>query len=160
MVHKALKHHLKNVLDKGFSIAIVADGASSFAYSVGLAAHGLPDVIVCLPDPRKAAVTVSHYAHHVIEKNQFYGRSTDLFDNIDGGDLPVYVKPLHHTEELMAHVGLAFFFYEEYPRLIKQGHDPDFVQLLVADANNHLPFEEGYNHTRLPQKEFIGLMVA
>lgn len=148
---------VKNKIDKfGVFIQGVSCNEDSFAYTIGMAKHGLPDAIVFCPDHKAAHLVLNLYAEHVRQHGQFYGKSNELLIGSNGAEMPVYVSALSQTIELQdEYVVQAFNFYTAYMDIIKS-HDIEFVQLMIPDKFGNLPNEPAYKQFIQPQKVLLG----
>lgn len=150
--------HYSNIEKYGLSVQCVGGGDDGFAYTIGLAKHGLPDAIITCADPRAVKMVLNLYYEYVTNEGMFYGRNTDLIVGKDGSVLPVYVKPLDGSSELASYVAQALNVYQAYPQLLKG--KLEFVQLMIPDVSGLLPFEEGYSQEKMPQAILNGSMIS
>lgn len=125
-------------------------GTPEFSYSVGRANIGQPDILIYSTDT-KACQWIINMLHEDFSKNGLrLGFINDLTQDANGADLPLYVAEIRRSKTLLnEYVVQAERFYKANPDYVKE--PVCYIQVLWADNNKLLPFQNGYNHSKYHQ---------
>lgn len=117
-------------------------GTPSYAYTVGLSAKGLPELLMVTEGPPTAVVVLNETAQRLAngEAIPLNVRLTDILDGADAMLIPTY--------EARAHT----YLHEARARY------PDFQawQLVWTDPAGHFPWEPDYAARFIPKQPVLG----
>jgi hypothetical protein len=141
---KSIKHIEQQKTKCGFAVAggLAANGVS-YAYTIGMVAHGLPELIVIGPDFIMCGALAHEAAHKFIEE----GRPADeeVFDMHESN---FALKAVTQHEIIQDMAPVAF----QYNATLKP---EQFAQLVLADENNLLPWQPGFNFDEAPHQTLL-----
>lgn len=136
--------------ERGFAIT----GTGFPWYTVGMAEHGLPDIIFSIPSQDMVINVLNHYYEHVKKNGITLGNDKKFMEGIGLGHLDCLVLELDLNHEDDEHFNGALAgmteFYESYPERDTEA-EQRVIHLMYPDTNNLFPFEEGYNSEGVPQ---------
>lgn len=111
-----------------------------FTYTVGFAAHGLPEVIVFALDARMITPFLNRYYHEiVVEKTRLAGPA--VLEGEDWFNHPLSV--INCERDKVREYGCQAFNYAE----AVGWNEPDFVQWVWTDETGKLPWQTGFNES-------------
>lgn len=159
---KKILKEIKSYVDKN-GCSVVAthnehDGMP-FAYSVGLANSGMPDVFIIGRMNPTIMMSIINNVHTYWKRNGVcYGRTDQVLQGFD-----VFLLPVETTEnsfyENYAIQNIAFYRnFSHYNR--RPVGMPRIVQVIWPDTEGKYPFDETYNKTRFEQKLFSDMNSA
>lgn len=132
-------------------VIAVADhdsNAGNFAYTVGMAQHGLPELIAIGALPQKVLyVVVDSMAHKAVENKHLESRLyNDVLKEHHGVTMNVEVVDIDQQAAIDEYMGIAVRVH----RLLAM---PSFSvkQVLFPDAQGRVPTEMGYDQNHYPQ---------
>jgi hypothetical protein len=110
------------------------DPASPFSYTVGLTAHGYPELLIAGLDPAVSQALLNDLGQRVYDRAERFTHGQRLGDLLDGYDAVTIEGPA--TESL--HPGAAYARYgEDRVRL---------QQIVWPDPHGRFPWEPGYEY--------------
>ncbi|ELP5901951.1 hypothetical protein QTV49_003952 [Vibrio vulnificus] len=139
--------------ERGFAIT----GNGFPWYTVGMAKHGLPDVIFSIPDQNMALNTLNLYFDYVKQNGIILGSDKGFVESVAGVHeygLDCFVLEMdlsYHLDQNFSAVASAIQDFYETHRLLGGDGERRIVHLMYPDRFNTLPFEEGYRFDELPQ---------
>ncbi|WP_413031658.1 DUF4262 domain-containing protein [Mycolicibacterium litorale] len=117
------------ILRNGWAVQYVESERRPFAYTVGLHACGLPELLITAVTPKRALLVLNTVAQYCIRTDRpvLPGHTMELPDQL-----------LEFVEVAQpdAHMGIAVGIY---------GHDVRALQLVWADANFRMPWSARFN---------------
>jgi hypothetical protein len=143
--------HKKNIENSGLSIQLVGAGSDgsmpSYAYTIGLKKHGLPDLyIVGAISPSTLAFILNNVFRQWTEN----GFSLGEIKGVIGGGLGLKLLPILDSSKIV--VGLNRAYYTNFPnefmsesKLSSENNNIDFVQVLWPDQNGFFPTDEKWD---------------
>jgi hypothetical protein len=137
-----LDHLHAIVVEHGWAVQYVEDFPTPFAYTIGLRACGLPELLVTGVSPRRANRLLNSVARITLRDEPKPGERIQLL----GGPLVEFVTVDHPD----AHMGMAVAF---------NGIDFQALQLVWADGRGRWPWAAGFNDGR-GRQPVLGLRAA
>ncbi|HHJ3076589.1 TPA: DUF4262 domain-containing protein [Vibrio parahaemolyticus] len=138
---------------RGFAIT----GTGFPWYTVGMAEHGLPDIIFSIPSQNMVINVLNHYYDHVKKNGITLGNDKKFMEDIGLGHLDCLVLELdlNHKDDEHFNGALAGMteFYDRFPER-DSGGENRVIHLMYPDSNNLFPFEVGYDFDGVPQNLF------
>ena len=146
--NEALKHTINE-----YGVAVIGV-CSGYSYTLGLSKLGFPDLIIDTRDGRTAHWMLNQIFVYLREKGFQEGTNTDLFQNPDGEDLPVFLQQVEITPELKnEYIWEMHPFYQDYPEYIGE-NGIRLAQVIWCDPEGRMPTQDGYDHEKFPQRIF------
>lgn len=138
--------HQKEIIDRvGWAVMNIFPGVddpdtvSPFAYTVGLAAHGYPELLITGLPPDLGHALLNKLAVRVYDKAERFTHGQRVSDLLTGHDVVIVEGPA--TEELLPRVAIALY-----------GRDQVRLQQVVwPDLQDRFPWEDGYELDRHEQ---------
>lgn len=154
MTHEETLQILSGMVeDRGFAIT----GVGFPWYTVGMAQHGLPDIIFSVPDQNMAINVLNLYYDHIKKNGLTLGNDKKFMESVGFGHLDCLVLELDISYKGDEHFNGALTsmndFYESRPER-NDGSEHRVIHFMYPDTNNLFPFEEGYDSDELPQNLF------
>lgn len=152
-ITRLIENHHENVEKGGRSVQYVfADEEQNvppFAYSVGFAKSGWPDLYIVGAINPKTLVYIINEIYNLWEKE---GYSLGEKKRILSEDFGVMLLPVYDTEQL--DVNVNSLYYKTYPENYRlSGNLPTFVQVLWPDTQGKYPTDKAFD-TRFVQPVF------
>ena len=123
------------------------DDGPGFTYTIGFAAHGLPEVIVFSLDMRMVGPFINRYYDEIVNKKTRDAGPAVLLPDDDWFNLPLSVINVE-PGRADRYAFQAIYFAED------MGWErPDFVQWVWSDTQGKFPWQEGFEKERFGQAQ-------
>lgn len=145
---KIFKKVLSDIEWHNVSIIMVAD----YAYTIGMAKHGMPDLVVSTRDVRLSRWLLNMVATELLQGEAQSGALSRLIEDADGESLDLYLEPLPVDRRGWPSIGLGLAFYDFHPEVANGA--VSLTQVYWPDAGGHFPTSREYDADRYHQEVF------
>ncbi len=131
-----------------YGMAVVADGGDHGTfYTVGASWYGFPDMIMKDVKARHALHIMNSIFQYWEEHGYAEGRITGIFESKDteGMDMPVDVKLIEYSKDLMREVPLGAKFYATEKEFVHPEHGIRYAQIFPPDDKGKTQLEAGFD---------------